>query len=132
MEIGIEIPLLREEVDRSFTNPDRPMVGGEDHVHPMAEPVAGLGQVARPPDIPTVTLEPGSSPADIEIDVSIPFTLGHRGHLSPVELDGSSWQPVGGTDAEGGNSAVDRATSGHASYGMQSVMLLRAQLTVGG
>jgi hypothetical protein len=55
-----------------------------------------------PPDISTVSLEPESAPAVLEIGVPMPFTLGHCGLLSPVDLGGSFWQPVSGTDASGG------------------------------
>lgn len=64
---------------------------------PLPEIVAVI-----PPDIPTVSLEPESAPAAIEIGVPMPFTLGHCGLLSPIDLDGSFWQPVAGADADGG------------------------------
>ena len=59
-------------------------------------PLPGIVAII-PPDIPTVSLEPESAPADIEVGVPVPFTLGHCGLLSPVDLDGSFWEPVSGT-----------------------------------
>lgn len=32
----------------------------------------------------------------------VPYDLGHCGLYSPVDLDGSLWEPVAGTDGEGG------------------------------
>jgi hypothetical protein len=32
----------------------------------------------------------------------VPYDLGHCGIYSPVDLDGSLWEPVAGTDGEGG------------------------------
>jgi hypothetical protein len=63
---------------------------------PLPEIVAVI-----PPDIPTVSLEPTSEPA-LEVGATIPFTLEHCGLLSPVDVDGSLWQSVGGVDALGG------------------------------
>ena len=63
---------------------------------PLPEIVAVI-----PPDIPTVSLEPTSEPA-LGVGATIPFTLEHCGLLSPVDVDGSHWQPVGGVDAMGG------------------------------
>jgi hypothetical protein len=34
--------------------------------------------------------------------VPVPFTLDHCGLSSPVDVDGSLWQPMGGADSRGG------------------------------
>lgn len=57
--------------------------------------------VKTPPDIPTSSLEP-TSEAGLVVGTSVPFTLGHCGLLSPVDVDGSLWQPVAGLDADAG------------------------------
>jgi hypothetical protein len=50
-----------------------------------------------------VSVTPGSEPEPgISIGVPIEFTLGHCGLLSPIGIDGSLWQPVGGHDPAGG------------------------------
>jgi len=57
--------------------------------------------VSVPEDIPTVSIEPTSEPG-LVIGTPTPFTLEHCGLLSPVDVDGSLWQPVAGRDAAGG------------------------------
>jgi hypothetical protein len=87
--------------------PDAPVAASPMPVtFPLPEIVAVI-----PPDIPTVTLGPESAPADIGSGVPVPFTLGHCGLLSPVDLDGSFWQPVSGTDGDGGPIEGDDAVS---------------------
>jgi hypothetical protein len=66
--------------------------------------------VPFPADLPTVSLAPESEVgmgdgAPLVIGTSIPLSLGHCGLFSPVDVDGSLWQPVGGLDATGG--AID-------------------------
>jgi hypothetical protein len=62
---------------------------------PLPESVAVV-----PPDIPTVSVEPESID-ELEIGEPIEHSLGHCGLWSPVDLDGSLWQPVGGTKPDG-------------------------------
>jgi hypothetical protein len=54
-----------------------------------------------PADIPTTSLTPMSQPG-LEVGVPYPYSLGHCGLLSPIDLDGSLWQPVGGVSSGGG------------------------------
>ena len=54
-----------------------------------------------PADIPTVSIPPTSEPG-LEVGVPYPFSLGHCGLLSEIDLDGSLWQPVGGVSPSGG------------------------------
>jgi hypothetical protein len=57
--------------------------------------------VVVPPDIPTVSVSPVSEPG-LVVGTPIGTSLGHCGLWSPVDLDGSLWQAVGGSDAAGG------------------------------
>ncbi|MFN8520231.1 MAG: hypothetical protein U0667_12745 [Chloroflexota bacterium] len=43
-----------------------------------------------------------SSHRDMVEGETVKFALGHCGLLSPVDVDGSLWEPVGGADAAGG------------------------------
>jgi hypothetical protein len=43
------------------------------------------------------------------VGTPIEYTLRHCGLWSPVDLDGSLWQPVGGTEASGAPIASDEA-----------------------
>jgi hypothetical protein len=54
-----------------------------------------------PSDLPTVSIEPASD-VGWTVGVPRPYALGHCGILSPVDVDGSLWAPLGGTDATGG------------------------------
>jgi hypothetical protein len=56
-----------------------------------------------PADVPTVSVPAESGPGALVVGTPIAYTLGHCGLWSPVDLDGSVWQPVGGTDASGGS-----------------------------
>lgn len=42
------------------------------------------------------------SPTGLATGLAMPFDLGHCGLFSPVDLDGSLWEPVGGVDRQGG------------------------------
>jgi hypothetical protein len=53
-----------------------------------------------PADVPTVSIEPESAPG-LVVGTPIEHELGHCGLWSPVDLDGSLWQPLGGTEAGG-------------------------------
>ena len=83
-----------------------PMVQASPVTSPAASPAVAMFPLPEivaviPPDIPTVSLEPTSEPS-LEVGATIPFTLEHCGLLSPVDVDGSLWQPVGGVDAMAG------------------------------
>lgn len=69
--------------------------------YPLPEVVAVI-----PANIPTVRIQPESQPK-ADRDVIVPYTLGHCGLLSPIDLDGSLWQPASGTNAAGGPIASD-------------------------
>jgi hypothetical protein len=53
-----------------------------------------------PADIPTVSVEP-ESVDELEIGQPLDHTLGHCGLWSPIDLDGSLWQAIGGVKADG-------------------------------
>jgi hypothetical protein len=53
-----------------------------------------------PADVPTVSVEP-ESVEQLEIGQPLEYPLGHCGLWSPVDLDGSLWQAVGGVKADG-------------------------------
>ncbi len=52
-------------------------------------------------DLPTVSLEAESKPGWV-VGVPQPYDLGHCGILSPVDVDGSLWVPVGGASVADG------------------------------
>lgn len=62
-------------------------------------------QFQVPADADTVSVGPESAPGTLTVGTAVAFTLGHCGLYSPVDLDGSLWQPLGGHDAAGG--AID-------------------------
>jgi hypothetical protein len=68
---------------------------GTDHL-PLPVDVTAI-----PPDVPTVSISPASEPG-LVVGTPIQMSLGHCGLWSPVDLDGSLWQAVGGSDAAGG------------------------------
>lgn len=57
--------------------------------------------VWKPEELPTVSIEPESA-AGWTVGEAQPYSLGHCGILSPVDVDGSLWQAVTGTNGEGG------------------------------
>jgi len=58
-----------------------------------------------PADIPMVSVPPESVAGELVVGAPLEHTLGHCGLWSPIDLDGSLWQPIGGTDGAGG--AID-------------------------
>jgi hypothetical protein len=58
------------------------------------------------PGITTVSVEPASTD-DLSIGEAIDLALGHCGLWSPLDLDGSLWQPNGGVTPTGGPIAED-------------------------
>jgi hypothetical protein len=55
-----------------------------------------------PADASTVSVTPESEAGTLVVGTAIEYALGHCGLWSPVDLDGSLWQPVGGQDPDGG------------------------------
>ena len=48
-----------------------------------------------------VELAPETPPDEMQIGVARDFLLGHCGLISPIDIDGSLWDPVGGHDGSG-------------------------------
>lgn len=72
-------------------------------VAPTADPFAGI------PPLPADLLLPDGdfmvrpdSARGLVLHTIVPLDLGHCGLYSPVDLDGSLWEPIAGTDGEGG------------------------------
>ena len=71
-------------------------------------PTAGAGEM--PPSGPFAEGRPGETGGTILVPVSAPifpatayrFSLGHCGLASPIDVDGSFWDPVDGLTAGGG------------------------------
>jgi len=62
---------------------------------------ANLSGIPGPTDV-TALLVPHTPRGELEVGVSRNFTLGHCGLMSPVDVDGSLWDPVGGHNGAGG------------------------------
>jgi hypothetical protein len=54
------------------------------------------------PGDPSIELRPQSPGGELELGVERNFVLGHCGLASPVDLDGSLWDPIGGDNGVGG------------------------------
>ncbi len=67
--------------------------------NPRDLPVTGDFVVARPGPNGGSLLDPLSQP--IEAAVAYRFSLGHCGLLSPIDVDGSFWDPLDGTTPTG-------------------------------
>jgi hypothetical protein len=72
---------------------------------PTQDPDLFAGALPLPPGVGLpqgeFVVEPSSEPG-LALGEPVPFDLGHCGLYSPVDVDGSLWEPVGGTDAQGG------------------------------
>ena len=72
---------------------------------PTQEPDLFAGALPLPPGLglPDTGVEVApASPRGLVVGQPIAFDLGHCGLASPVDLDGSLWEPVGAVDARGG------------------------------
>jgi len=65
---------------------------------PLPEGVAGIPR----PGTPTAIIQPRTQRGGIEPGVPHPFELGHCGLVSPIDFDGSLWNPIAGDDGAGG------------------------------
>jgi len=93
---------------------------------PSFEDVSTSGATEMPPGGPFAEGRPGEAGGTILAPVSAPiapatayrFSLGHCGLSSPIDVDGSFWDPVDGLDAGGarldleGDSEMINATAG--------------------
>jgi hypothetical protein len=65
---------------------------------PLPARVAGIPQ----PGTPTAVLQPRTQRGTIPPNVPQRFELGHCGLMSPIDFDGSLWDPIAGDDGAGG------------------------------
>jgi hypothetical protein len=71
-------------------------------VTPIVRPLpAGLSGIPRP-GTPAAIIQPRTQRGGIEPGVAQPFELGHCGLVSPIDFDGSLWNPIAGEDGAGG------------------------------
>jgi hypothetical protein len=98
-------PVVVVEVRGGFIELEYANGGGRDTV---LYDVAGDGRLEFSPwsGLLPGALRPRSGPTP---DPIVPFTLGHCGLLSPIDIDGSFWDPYGQVDA---NDAFINATDG--------------------
>jgi hypothetical protein len=54
------------------------------------------------PDDPSTVITPQTPRGELEVGVERNLMLGHCGLLSPIDMDGSLWDPIGGHDRNGG------------------------------
>ena len=47
----------------------------------------------------TAVVDPVSPPEELEVGVAVDYTLGHCGLGTPIDVDGSLWDPIGSSDA---------------------------------
>jgi len=62
---------------------------------------AGVAGIPRP-GMPTALIQPRTQRGIVPVGVLQPFELGHCGLVSPIDFDGSLWDPVAGDDGSGG------------------------------
>lgn len=60
------------------------------------------GGIPRPGDL-SVMVDPRSPSGELEVGVAQSYLLGHCGLVSPIDMDGSLWNPIGGHDGAGGS-----------------------------
>lgn len=75
----------------STAPPPRPVL-------PLPAELAGIPQAGET----SVEIGPQSPDAELELGLERDFVLGHCGLASPVDLDGSLWDPIGGDNGVGG------------------------------
>jgi hypothetical protein len=71
---------------------------------PLSAEVAGIPD----PGDPSVVLAPQSPAGELELGVERNLVLGHCGLISPIDMDGSLWDPIGGQDGNGGTLTEDQ------------------------
>jgi hypothetical protein len=67
-------------------------------LRPLPAGMSGLPQ----PGSPSAVLEPRSQRGGFAPGVAHTFELGHCGLASPIDFDGSLWDPIAGDDGQGG------------------------------
>lgn len=74
---------------------------------PLPELLPLPAAVRARPGGPTFEVTPASRRGVLTPAMAMPFVLGHCGLLSPVDVDGSLWNPVGADDGNGGALSED-------------------------
>lgn len=62
---------------------------------------AGISGIPKP-GAPTATVDSRTPPDTVQVAVEQSFQLGHCGLASPIDFDGSLWDPTFGDDGSGG------------------------------
>lgn len=73
-----------------------------------------------------IMVTPSSEPG-LATGATMPYDLGHCGLYSPVDLDGSLWEPVGGVDRQGGPIDTDAEIGDLINGTTGEVMLVTAE-----
>ena len=71
---------------------------------PLPAEVAGIPD----PGDPSTEITPQTPSGELEVGVARDLTLGHCGLISPIDMDGSLWDPIGGHDGSGGGLTEDQ------------------------
>ena len=66
-----------------------------------------LGRIPGPADA-SIELSAQTPPGELTLGEARNYELGHCGLLSPVDIDGSFWDPVGGHNGQGGPLTEDQ------------------------
>lgn len=69
---------------------------------------ANISGIPGPADEFTATVGPHSPRGELEIGVARNFPLGHCGLASPIDVDGSIWDPISGHNGVGGPLTEDQ------------------------
>jgi hypothetical protein len=86
----------------SATVPTASPTGMPTEPPPVLLPLpAGLSGIPRP-GTPTVVIQPRTQRGTIVLGVAQPVELGHCGLVSPIDFDGSLWDPIAGDNGAGG------------------------------
>lgn len=82
-------------------SPDAPAPTASPAPQARLQPLpANLG-IPGPAEV-TVQLTPHTPRGEMQVGIPRNLTLGHCGLISPVDADGSLWDPIGGHDGSGG------------------------------
>ena len=118
--------------------PSTPQPTGTPSPTPTPEPTAtpGVTLIPLPAGIagipgatePSVELSPATPSGELEVGVPRDFRLGHCGLISPIDIDGSLWDPVAGHDGAGGPLTDDQV--GDLINGTRTVVVLTDQNTL--
>ncbi len=66
---------------------------------PLPQNVSGIPEPGNPN---TAVVAPHTPRGELELGIARNFTLGHCGLMSPIDIDGSLWDPMSGHNGAGG------------------------------